>query len=179
MAKLKKDTPKPRVKKTTPAKKNAQLKKAGGQPNNKNAQKWTEERILEIVADCTEGLIEYASAEVKHRTRTGETKTTTRSGYSCIQRALLANRIFNESKLHEWRKTHKDNAVVSQAIDDLLEVGHNMILINTAEGHYSPQIGRFLCGAVLGMVDKGVEVTADAMKTFEGFEFVPIDETVQ
>jgi len=167
---------------------------------NKNAEKYPPERILEIVEDCKQGLASFESYEDKAdyedsikvedgdededkvRYAKGSTKKRIITGYSCLKRALISNGIYDESKLHEWLKTHtnevnkdkEDSILVSQAIKELLILGHAMLEINMMEGHYSPAVGIFLSKAVLGMSEDGSDLDDD--DDFDGFEFVEVDE---
>lgn len=157
---------------------------------NKNAEKYPPKRILEIVEDCKQGLASFRSYERKDdifdRDETGlgtnnSKKKKVIEGYSCLKRALISNGIYDESKLHEWLKTHtndvnKDNEeskLVSQSIKELLQLAHYMLEINMMEGHYSPAVGIFLSKAVLGMSEDNPEKDDD---DFEGFELVPVSD---
>lgn len=147
-------------------------------------QKYTPDDILKIVANCIEGLISFQSYESTENITTKtvvdgvqedediaveESKEKRKSrkiqGYSCLYRALISNGIFDESKLHAWKETHssgenKDNEEsqqVCQAIDTLLKVGHQMIAVNTVEGHYDPRIGAFLLERVSGYTEENAQ----------------------
>ncbi len=163
---------------------------------NKNAEKYPPERIIEIVYNCMEGLASFKSYDEKQeftevqrlegvpepQVVRGDKKKRVMSGYSCLKRALISNGIYDESKLHEWLKTHtnevnKDNEesqFVSQAIKELITLGHQMLEINTMEGHYAPAVGIFFNKAINGYSDGSNIGLGNA--SFEGFEFVDYDE---
>ena len=141
---------------------------------NKYNQKYTPEDILKIVSNCIDGLLSFQSYESTTDSVTStvvdiddeesvveakeKKKCRKIEGYSCLYRALLSNGIYDQSKLHEWKKRHKDNEEVTQAINTLLHVGHQMLAINTIEGHYDPRVGQFLMERVMGYTEENAQL---------------------
>ena len=140
---------------------------------NKYAQKHSKEHVVAVLTDVIDGMLRYDPKKTRNTTDgSQEEYNYTNNGYSCIERGLHANGTYKQ-KLTEWEKFWKDDKDVTELIKKCRIVSNDMIITNTIEGKYNSSVGIFLMKAKLGMVEKGVELEADARKSSLEVKFVP------
>ena len=130
---------------------------------NKYAQKHTKEKVIEILEDIYNGLVNHYTKDIKKISRSdsddsGEDKNTTeekyteRVGYAALEEGLIAHGLY-PSKLSEWANTWKDDNDVSEAVKAVRELRATSLVANTMKGSIPPSVGIFLMKAQLGLSD--------------------------
>ena len=138
---------------------------------SKNAQQHSEEHVISVLEDIIDGMCRFSQTQDKLKGEITETVSKSTTGYSCIERGLLANGHYSQ-KLCEWAETWKEHPVISELIKKARKVSADMIYINTLEGHYAPNVGIFMCKSKLGMEEKGVQDQNEATKKLVEISFV-------